>query len=64
MFTYESLQPVGLTSITYNWVILHNDMDQNYLQILINPSGIGLNNKNFSKKIPHTGYINSLDRCG
>ena len=31
--TYERVQSVGLTSLSYNWVILHNDMDQIYVQI-------------------------------
>ena len=25
---YERVQSVGLTSLSYNWVILHKDMDQ------------------------------------
>ena len=43
------VQPVGLTALSYNWVILHIDMDQIEVQIQIHPIGIGLNNKNLSK---------------
>ena len=49
-FSSERVQPVGLTSISYNWVILHIDMDQILVEIQIHLAGIGLNNKNFSKK--------------
>ena len=44
---YERVQPVGLTSLSYNWVILHIDMDQIKVQIKIHTTGIGLKNKNF-----------------
>ena len=46
---YEGVQTVGLTSLSLNWVILHKDVDQIQVQIQINQSGIGLNNKNFSE---------------
>ena len=45
----EKVQPVGLTSLSYNWVIQHIDMDQIQVLIQIHPAGIGFNNQNFSK---------------
>ena len=49
MYPYERVQPLGLTSLSNNWVFLHIDMDKIQVQIQIHPEGIGLNKKNFSK---------------
>ena len=44
MFAYrnERIQPVGLTSLSHNWLILHIEMDQIYIQIQVHPAGMGV----------------------
>ena len=48
-FAYDRVRPVGLNALSCNWVILHNEMGQLQVKIQTNPTGIVLNNKNFSK---------------
>ena len=45
-FKYKRVQPVGLTSLSCNWVILHDKM---YVTIQLNPTGIVFCYKNLSK---------------
>ena len=46
---YKRVQPVNLISLSCDWVILLNEIDQICFQILINPTGIVMFNKNFSE---------------
>ena len=46
----ERVRPVDLTSLSYNWLILHIDMEQILIQIQMRLVGISLNNSIFSKK--------------
>ena len=38
---YERVRPVNLTSLSYNWAILHIDMEQILIQIQMHLAGIG-----------------------
>ena len=48
---YERVQPFGLTSLSCNWVILHNEIDQMQVKIQLKPTGIVTCYKNISKKL-------------
>ena len=39
-FHYEKVQPVGVLSLSCNWVILHKEIDQLLVKIQSNPAGI------------------------
>ena len=48
--SYKRVKPVGLTLLSYNWVIFHIAMDLISVQIQVHPAGIGLNNKTKNQK--------------